>query len=1078
MAQIVQAGKSIYFEYTAGDLDAALFVAMKVYDLTSGTPVLDATVGMTHVFGGMYTASHIFAADKVYLVHKAVYTTGSYAVFSNKYSPGSESLRTSTLEDDVDLAIARIGVPGTTLVAAIAAVQASASDLQSKVGTPAGASLSVDVANLKSDLDGRIGNPVGASISADLQDTKTAATAGFLAVQNKLGTPVGASVSADIAASQSELDARIGTPAATSIAADIANFRSETDARIGTPYGVSLVADVRALHLALTAYVAALETRIGTPASSIAADIADVKNQVWDLTLAPGHVVAGSAGAALKAASEVTPVGVAAAVWNALQASHTTAGTFGILFQAMLQDENSILALLQDPAYGLAELLDVINTKTLILQNQNTDTQDKVDDLTPALSALQTTILDDVGLAKTKVDTLANTVASNQISLITQFNQVLANVATVDGKVSSLNSGTTAAFVVPDRLLKPSVGTKAYEFNLRLYDETGVPENADALPTVTIKRLDTSTLIVTAAPMTALGPIGAYAYTFNLNTSSPEAPLLVEVTYSQDSVSRSIPQVTEITQFESDLTSLEMAVSAMSTTVTGNNTLLINPTYGLSALKNGETSISSAIGVLSATLGLVKAKTDVIPATPATQADTQAVTTAVNTRPTLAQIQTALSTVQSALAGPDARNLSQVYDNQPDLGPIAKTADPRFANLDATVSSRSTLIATQVWAAATRSLTSDALTPADIAAVWAYIAGAANVPNSIGKRIADFLDVSISSRATQAQVTALLSGVAQDATVSALSGQVASGFSGNQTLLNALQALATAIKAKTDTIPNGPATNVEVQAQATLLAATLNTVNTLTAAIKAKTDTLPANIATALQVAAIPTNPVLDSDVRLARLDQPVSSRAAPSDLSPLATAAAITAAQSAILASVAGVNGNVANLPSLAQIQSLLTGLATATLVTAARDTVLQALPGSFPTAADIWAYATRTLSDTGTLVTQADLVPIAKTTEIPAPVNHQTCRMSSVFGSAGHEVICWAELNGKRVPGAQLTEAIVTVLDSQGAVLWTATSTSPNSAGTFRFINPVVASADSNYLVLINIDGVESLQSYITVG
>lgn len=92
--------------------------------------------------------------------------------------------------------------------------------INTKVGTPAGASVSVDIAAVKTDtgtINTKVGTPAGASVSADIASVKTDTT--------KIGNPAGASVSADIAAVKSDTGTtvtRIGVPTGASIAADIA----------------------------------------------------------------------------------------------------------------------------------------------------------------------------------------------------------------------------------------------------------------------------------------------------------------------------------------------------------------------------------------------------------------------------------------------------------------------------------------------------------------------------------------------------------------------------------------------------------------------------------------------------------------------------------------------------------------------------------------------------------------------------------------------------------------------------------------------------------------------------------------
>lgn len=86
------------------------------------------------------------------------------------------------------------------------------SSVLTRLGTPAGASVSADIASVKTDTSGtssslstistKIGTPIGASVSADIASVKTdtsGTSSSLSTISTKIGTPVGASVSVDIA---------------------------------------------------------------------------------------------------------------------------------------------------------------------------------------------------------------------------------------------------------------------------------------------------------------------------------------------------------------------------------------------------------------------------------------------------------------------------------------------------------------------------------------------------------------------------------------------------------------------------------------------------------------------------------------------------------------------------------------------------------------------------------------------------------------------------------------------------------------------------------------------------------------
>jgi hypothetical protein len=172
-------------------------------------------------------------------------------------------------------------------------------DTYSRLGAPAGASVSADIAAIKTDSSSvltKIGTPAGASVSADIAAVKTVAdstSSTASTINTKVGTPTGASVSADIAAvkgvadstssTASSVNTKLGTPAGASVSADIAAIKTDTT-KIGTPTGASVSADLSALSTSVASVktdTTTTVTRIGVPAgASLASDVAAVKGVV------------------------------------------------------------------------------------------------------------------------------------------------------------------------------------------------------------------------------------------------------------------------------------------------------------------------------------------------------------------------------------------------------------------------------------------------------------------------------------------------------------------------------------------------------------------------------------------------------------------------------------------------------------------------------------------------------------------------------------------------------------------------------------------------------------------------------
>jgi hypothetical protein len=265
-------------------------------------------------------------------------------------------------------------------------------------------------------------------------------------------------------------------------------------------------------------------------------------------------------------------------------------------------------------------------------------------------------------------------------------------------------------------------------------------------------------------------------------------------------------------------------------------------------------------------------------------------------------------------------------------------------------------------------------------------------------------------------------------------------------------------------------------------------------AIKTKTNNLPIDPAREASVHAIPTNPVLVSDPRLANLDAKISTRSTltTTNLVPLAKTEDVTAAKDIILDELEGMYQQIGDLSDLGyQIKSHTDRIpidpATLTALSAAETAILDAIAdiaigGGGSTAADIWSYPTRTITqdpasfgpDISNLATKSDVAAAA--------VHHYVNRMTTTFSPevGQQEVLAWSEKDGMRVTTS--SDCTIIISDALGVVKWTQSSSIPNADGVYRFINPIVVSADSNYYIVMSIktDGEfkVSQQAFITIG
>lgn len=182
-----------------------------------------------------------------------------------------------------------------------AVAPAMTGDAFARLGAPAGASVSADIASVKTDTGTTIPSRLPAALSvagnikSDVEEWKGAAAPAMTGdAFARLGAPVGASISADIASVKADtgtsIPATLGAPAGASVSADIADIKTDTGtdlpATLGAPAGASVSADIAAVKA---------DTGVAIPA-----DIAGLPNDILDSPYA-GHAT-GTVGEALLAA--------------------------------------------------------------------------------------------------------------------------------------------------------------------------------------------------------------------------------------------------------------------------------------------------------------------------------------------------------------------------------------------------------------------------------------------------------------------------------------------------------------------------------------------------------------------------------------------------------------------------------------------------------------------------------------------------------------------------------------------------------------------------------------------------------
>lgn len=370
------------------------------------------------------------------------------------------------------------------------------------------------------------------------------------------------------------------------------------------------------------------------------------------------------------------------------------------------------------------------------------------------------------------------------------------------------------------------------------------------------------------------------------------------------------------------------------------------------------------------------------------------------------------------------------------------TTDTRLNRLDANISSRSTLTTSDLAALArttdltglahSSELTSLAaktdLTPlAHITDLAALAHTTDLIPLA---RTTDLTPLAHTSDLTGLARTTDLIPLATEADILSSQSVVVGKIETNRDLIVALGQLALLIKAKTDLITNDP--------------------STMTALIAAQNSILDA-------IAAIPSDNTGMSVEQIwsyfnRTLTTDFSNLAEKVDLVPLAHTSDLS---------------TLASKTDLAAIEAMFAPLASKTdLAPLATKADVTEIEGMF-----------------APIATKDDLANLATKDDISGIATHQyTNRMTTTFrpDTDQQEILVWSEKDGEVVPSP--SDCVMSVKSSTGTLIWSQGASTPGPDGIFRFINPIVVSADSNYYVSmsVKVDGIAriSQQAFITIG
>lgn len=90
----VNAAEKFSFVYQSNPSSDLLFVAARIYDVTTGTPVLLGSVVMDLGENGLYSGGYLAESLKSYLAILLVYTDDSYSVVDTDRAPIAETYKT------------------------------------------------------------------------------------------------------------------------------------------------------------------------------------------------------------------------------------------------------------------------------------------------------------------------------------------------------------------------------------------------------------------------------------------------------------------------------------------------------------------------------------------------------------------------------------------------------------------------------------------------------------------------------------------------------------------------------------------------------------------------------------------------------------------------------------------------------------------------------------------------------------------------------------------------------------------------------------------------------------------------
>ena len=799
---------------------------------------------------------------------------------------------------------------------------------------------------------------------------------------------------------------------------------------------------------------------------------------------------------------------VASAVWDEiLPGEHDLTHSAGLFMQVIretvLQTNWEIIS---NATWGLPVLGRKILDNRTILSAEINDSELKIDDLSALTVANHLESLSEIQINRNAISSLDSHLSSVETSIIGEINSNEIKIDSILNAINNIQNNTRFVAVVPQKMRIPDTLSNAYQFFLAVYDVSGNPEAPDQTPRVRVVKSDGVELV----PFTSMDQdgmkVGQYYYTHLVTTSAQENILRVEFEVIENTVTTYLSRVSETVIYDSNMDAIENKIDIIDSNVDG-LTLQLTGSEGLTVINSKLDNVVSEVNQNEVVLGQIKVKTDLIISNPVSTDNTDALSVQMGDLPSIVDIQNRLDTQSDSIKGPDARNLTEVHDNERGTDNALLANDPRLAFLDATISSRSDYNISDIWSYATRTLTdAPPLSSTEIAKIWDHLTGNILVNGSIGSFILDMIDAPVSSRSTltMAQLISALGPLALEASVSTVLSTVVNENNENEALIRqALDALYL-IKPQTDKIVDDGARHTDLVQEIDENQALIAGLDLLSRSIKDKTDLLHGDIAHQSDLLSIPLNPLLSTDGRLdnlyllSRLDVAVSTRAEdfPADY---AKAVELEDVKNDIIAEVNMNEMKISDLPTDTEMDNKLVRMDNILIELGAIkglgfDTLLHSLtkikegqggsgPGGTITAQDVWEYGQRGLTEYPAFAT-ADQLDIVENTIIEALPEYR-CWMTTTFITQSdiQEVLCWVNKDGHTL--ADSTSARVVISDGTND-LWSGSSLAPDARGVFRIaqtnISGIINEADRNFVISITIEysgkDYNTVQPFYTVG